>query len=101
MQLVDELYVWEVCHYELEGDSDCPDRGACIDSDYIITVDAEYTDEWFDELIAAAGYTPREGTRVEVYLSRTSTLYTDKGNRLTVWEADCATGYSGSPVYEV
>ena len=99
VKMIDELYVWEVNHYEV---NESGDEGNCYDNDYIITTDAEYNDKWFDELIEAAGYDVNswDSSKITVYLSRTSTLCTDKGNRLTVYEADCATGYSGSPVYE-
>ena len=100
VKLLDEVNVWEICHYEVDERGEL---GDCYDNDYVITDDVRYDADWYDELIEAAGYSKaleRGKSCIQVYQARTATLCVDKGNRLTVWEADCATGYSGSPVYE-
>ena len=106
MKLIDELYVWEVSTYEykwVDEEAEEYEVSNTIDNTYLTTLDyppnypAE--NEWYEKLIAAAGI-PVEDCVVQVYHARTATLFVDKKSEVTIYEADCATGYSGSPVYE-
>ena len=99
---LDEVYVWEVSTYEVEwldkeeGDYSC---GSCIDNTYLITTSCENNDEFYEALITEADF-PLEDCIIQVYCARSASLVVTKKNHAEVYEADCSTGYSGSPVYE-
>ena len=102
MQLVDELYTWEVCVRELKWiDKDQGEYEAVGESDgeYFVTTDCG-GDEFYEHLIVASGVRVPPNSVVEVYEARWSTLSVPRNHRVEVYEADCATGYNGSPVYE-
>ena len=106
MQLVNELYTWEVSVRELKWiDKEEGEYEAVGESDgtYLVTTDyAEHpnADAWYDELIVASGVIIPPNSVVEVYEARWSTLSVPRNHTVEVYEADCATGYNGSPVYE-
>ena len=107
--ILDELYVWEVCTYEgrlVDEETGEIEIDGCIDSGYYVTTDylegcntLEEENAWYEKLIAESGI-PVSDCVVQVYHARTATLSVFKNNTVEVYEADCATGYSGSPVYE-
>ncbi len=106
MQLVEYLYTWEIDVKELrwidkeEGEYEAVGES---DGEYFVTTDyAEHpnADEWFEQLIVASGVRIPPNSVVEVYEARWSTLGVPRNHKVCVEEADTATGYNGSPVYE-
>ena len=104
MKTLDLAHVWEVSTYTFTyNDPDDKDEGyevgETIDNCYIITSDDDCDDEFFEDLIKESGFTV-EDCVVQVYGARTATLIVDRNDSLEVYEADCSTGCSGSPIYE-
>ena len=104
MKTLDEAFVWEVSTYEFTYiDEECKDEGyevgATIDNCYIITTDDDCDDEFYEALIKESGFVV-EDCVVQVYAARSASLIVNRKNEVDVYEADCATGCSGSPVYE-
>ena len=104
MKTLDEAFVWEVSTYEFtfidkEDEDEGYEVGNTIDNCYIITTDDDYNDEFFEALITESGFT-LEDCVVQVYAARSASLIINRKNEVDVYEADCATGCSGSPVYE-
>ena len=104
MKTLGEAFVWEVSTYEFTYyDADYKDDGYevgnTIDNCYIITTDDDYDDEFFEALITESGFVV-EDCLVQVYAARSASLIVNRKNEVDVYEADCATGCSGSPVYE-
>ena len=106
MQLVDELYTWEVSVRELKWiDKEEGEYEAVGDADgsYLVTTDygvGETEDEFYEQLIVASNLPIPPNSVVEVYEARWSTLSVSRNHMVCVEEADCSTGYNGSPVYE-
>ena len=106
MQLVDYLYTWEVCVKELRWIDKENDEWEAVgegDETYLVTTDYgedETEEEFYDKLIEASKLPIPPMSVVEVYEARWSTLSVPRNHKVEVYEADCATGYNGSPVYE-
>ena len=103
MKTLDCVYVWEVSTYEFTWNSeDAVDGyviGDTIDNCYIVTSDDDYDDKFMEALITESGFVV-EDCVVQVYQARSASLNVNRNNCVEVYEADCSTGYSGSPVYE-
>lgn len=104
MKTLDEAFVWEVSTYEFTYiDADYKDDGyevgATIDNCYIITTDDDCDDEFYEALIKESGFVVKDCV-VQVYGARSASLIVNRNAEVDVYEADCATGCSGSPVYE-
>ena len=104
MKTIDSAYVWEVSTYEFtylddEDKDEGYEVGETIDNCYIITSDDEGGDEFYEALIAESDF-PLENCVVQVYQARSASLFINRNDGLEVNEADCSSGYSGSPVYE-
>ena len=104
MKTLDKAFVWEVSTYEFAYfDADCKDDGYevgdTIDNCYIITTDDDYNDEFFEALIKESGVVV-EDCLVQVYAARSADLIINRNHEVEVYEVDCSTGCSGSPVYE-
>tara|TARA_B100001063_G_C16699078_1_gene521531 strand:- start:384 stop:683 length:300 start_codon:yes stop_codon:yes gene_type:complete len=94
---LNEVHVWEVSTYEYTRDEDDNlEVGECVDNLYLVTTTGEVD---YNTLIQESQL-PTEGLLVQVYSARTASLTVNKNNSVEVYEADCSTGYSGSPVFE-
>ena len=96
--------MWEVSTYEFtyldkEDKDEGYEVGGTIDNCYIITSDDEGGDEFYEALITESGF-PLEDCVVQVYQARSASLIINRNDGLEVYEADCSSGYSGSPLYE-
>ena len=104
MNTLNEAFIWEVSTYEFTyNDVDYPDDGYVIgntiDNCYIVTTDEDNSDEFYEALITESGFVV-ENCVVQVYAARTASLIVNRKNKVDVYEADCATGCSGSAIYE-